>query len=397
MTLHIHHKRLHLHLHDEFEEEEHPRGQPKNEGQFVAKGKGGKTSKAPTTTTKPSTTSSASGNLDKDWKNASPQLNSILTGLDSQLKKGPIKSPLLLGNNLRLDKLPDTYRPLVTATHGFSKQEYNAILQGTTIAYSKQMPDIIRTQAVAGLVFNERASQITKQRGIDITPEQIKDIDDNLWREWMRGSKTPEGLLVQLAVVDELKVPSNLPPDTDAKKLVADAESKYPGGFDTIKALVRAKWETSQLLLEKAGIKNLEVYKGMNLPDADKFPVKSVMAKAEVYGKVPGKPNESVITEVEYKKLDAKIKPRSVMSTSTNLRDAYSFTGYVKGGPGVVMVLDAPNSAALFLPIQRPRIKAKQNDESEVALLGTDYNKSDVWLGKVPSKPGEPLATHYVH
>jgi hypothetical protein len=146
------------------------------------------------------------------------------------------------------------------------------------------------TQAVAKKLFVDRATQIVKERGIGqqntyakalheadadkplpITEGEISNRDDELWRGWVDSSTSDAGLELQVAIAEELggrlltKTGGGgyMTIDPDAIKKEADG---HPGGYALVKALVRAKWETTQWMLERAGIKRLNLYRTIALP-----------------------------------------------------------------------------------------------------------------------------------
>ena len=149
------------------------------------------------------------------------------------------------------------------------------------------------TQGVAKKLFVDRATQIVKERGIGqqntyakalheadadkplpITEDQIRDRDDELWRGWVDSSTSDAGLELQVAIAEELggrlltktEGGGYMTIDPDAIKKEVD---EHPGGYALVKALVRAKWETTQWMLERAGIKRLNLYRTISLPFAE--------------------------------------------------------------------------------------------------------------------------------
>src|ERR1019366_2815875 len=49
----------------------------------------------------------------------------------------------------------------------------------------------------------------------------------------------------------------------------ANEEFQNIGGYDGIKAMMRAKWETTQYLMDRANIPTMQAYRGINIPSTD--------------------------------------------------------------------------------------------------------------------------------
>lgn len=143
--------------------------------------------------------------------------------------------------------------------------------------------DYTRTQSVARFLSTARAEQVMKDRGIGVaakgstdkyppSAEDIAKVDHNIWEDWKGSSTSMNGKLIQVAAHDELGSRLN----TTAKGInpevvrnYANEEFKDIGGYDAIKAMTRAKWETTQYLLDRANIPTLQTYRGINMPSAD--------------------------------------------------------------------------------------------------------------------------------
>ena len=129
--------------------------------------------------------------------------------------------------------------------------------------------DYRRTQALAKIMSVERAAQLLVERGlmndIDTARAQIKNIDERLWQSWKDSSTTENGMILQVAAADELGGRLHEYDGLKEHELIKDANRKFRdiGGFDGVKAYIRGKWETTQYLLDKAGIQTMKIYRNI--------------------------------------------------------------------------------------------------------------------------------------
>jgi hypothetical protein len=281
-----------------------------------------------------------------------------------------------------LDKLPNLYLPL-------GGKEYS----------TEEMADYKRTKTLSHLMFTERAAQILKERGLtdNVTDEDelrsfIRDYDKDLWKDWKDSSTSQNGFLIQLATSEELggrfhnykKIYKNL---EDAKK-DGDLDFKYIGGYEGIKALMRAKWETSQYLLDKAKVKEVSVYRSVSMdlhkttnPSIPKPPhikgqqvevQRLVLKGGEVFGKLP----------------DAVVLRNGASSTTLERSVANGWNHYNQ----VVVRIVAPRTAVLSLPCYGINV----HHEREVVLAGTSWKAWDAWSGPAPNFNQFPIGSSIV-
>ena len=130
--------------------------------------------------------------------------------------------------------------------------------------------DYKRTQAVARVLSVNRAEQVLKARGLPVPSKTgLQKLDARLWQGWKQSSTNQSGRLLQVATADELggRLNAKTATDIDAQGVrnAADEDYKNIGGYAGVKAYVRAKWETTQYLLDKAGMHDLTLYRGIRL------------------------------------------------------------------------------------------------------------------------------------
>ena len=230
------------------------------------------------------------------------------------------------------------------------------------------------TQALGAKVFKRRALEIVTERkilgkdGKPITAGMIAERDDALWGGWVESSTSQGGKAIQIAVAEELggKLRSGA---IDAKEVKEICDVNYPGGFDLVKALVRAKWETTQALLERADIKTLDLYRAVALsPD--------LAGEAAIVKNKKGK---------EFRKLgNLEIGRNGAASTSTDIKVC---NGWGKDKDRVVLRTQVPRTSVVSIPA------FGQNDqgEHEVVIAGTASHGWDAWVGSAPSFKETPF------
>lgn len=137
------------------------------------------------------------------------------------------------------------------------------------------------TQQVARHVSVQRAADLIKQRGLSKLSAgnlfgTISHLDGKIWHAWKGSSTSPDAIALQVAVADELGGRLYEFKDVSRQRGVDYANSNYAsiGGYEGLKAYVRAKWETTQYMMDKAGIHTVEAYRGIDKPDAYGEPAK---------------------------------------------------------------------------------------------------------------------------
>lgn len=244
-----------------------------------------------------------------------------------------------------LDQLPDKFDPL----NWTSGNDYK------------------RTQKLAKFMSIERGVQLLKERGVhkysndDLLRQAVMGADTDLWRDWVESSTSDGGLILQAAAADELHGRFNSKHLHYPKEQIVAMANKHQllGGYEGIKALVRAKWETTQYLLDKAGQNVLHCYRGISVPEKDHGPVE------------PDKSND-------YKKLPKFNLLRNGCASATV--DAKVANGWGAGSSRVVLRIEAPRTAALSVPAYGQNL----HGEREVVLAGTAWKSWDAWKGTAP-------------
>jgi len=274
-----------------------------------------------------------------------------------------------------VDKLPEQYDPL-NETSG---------------------NDYKRTQKLAHFMSVERAVQVMVERKVNVEipgtqkyseawqqgmANNIKRIDSRVWNSWKSSSTSTEGSLLQLASAEELGGRLNVKTGStaggvsifpDTLKEYANKRYEEIGGYEGIKAYVRGKWETTQYLLDEAGLDTLTLYRGIKFSQ-EKY---DEMKKDRVV--VEGK------NGLEYSKLpQIHIDRNGAASTSSNPKVANDWDG----DTAVVLRAEVPRTAVLSVPAYGINIQSEQ----EVVIAGTAWKAWDAWAGRAPNPELVPMA-----
>ncbi|HMF50182.1 MAG TPA: hypothetical protein VK603_16130, partial [Candidatus Saccharimonadales bacterium] len=219
--------------------------------------------------------------------------------------------------------------------------------------------------------------------GQSIRDSDIKRTDTELWKGWVGSSTNFAGSVLQLAASKELGGRYRELP-THSTDLIKQANEKYKsiGGFDGVKALVRAKWEVSQFLLDKAGIHTVEVYRGLkiNMSDEDREKIQEV--EVDKWEDKASKTSGATMFE---RIPDVNIVRNGAMSTTTSASVANSWSA--GSGQKVVIRLDAPRTSVLSIPAYGEN----NASEKEVVVAGTAWNQWDAWKNNAPTFEQSPM------
>lgn len=198
---------------------------------------------------------------------------------------------------------------------------------------------------------------------------------------------------------------NNAPQGINKKESIEYANSHYAaiGGYEGVKAALRAKWETTQYLLDKADIPIVQAYRGINMDH-------KIMG-AEDKGEFNPPSSGVQITDQGVKTNLADYNPGDIVKTQsgktitkTANTDTYDMmTGKVNGkGPGkweysqaarsqqrVVLRTEVPRTAVVSIPAYGVNVKSEQ----EVVVVGTGWKGWDAWSGRAPTFEEVPMHT----
>ena len=257
-----------------------------------------------------------------------------------------------------IDALPKTYDPLNNTS-------------GT---------DYQRTQALARYLSIERAKQVLLDRNLvkddGSLREKVVRLDQSLWSEWKGSSTSTMGQLLQLATADELNGrlrTAHLAGREELERFAGlNEKTKAVGGYAGVKAYVRAKWETTQYLLDKAQAPDLTLYRGISLP-------------SDVLEKWYAAVKQHVEQVSGYKALP-KIQIERNGAASTTV-DPSVANGWSNDATRVVLRGQFPRTAVISVPAYGINI----HSEKEVVVAGTAWKSWDAWKGKAPPPEQIPM------
>jgi len=291
------------------------------------------------------------------------------------------------GHVAGLDKLPTNYDPL-NAPYG----ERDPLNQSSGAAQEHKQ-DYQRTQALATFMSQQRAADLLVERGFVKDREAalalVRDADNKLWQGWVGSSTGNNGLILQAAASEELGGHINLrhmPETLEGIKIHANTAELYAkiGGFDGAKALVRAKWETSQYLLDKAGINTVDVYRGIT-PRSDYSTMTHSVNVSSKYFDAQA-PDDIRSSSTVFAKLpNFKLERNGLASTSMSAGVSNNWGSDNR----VVFRFSVPRTAVVSLPAYGKN----HANEREVVIAGTAWKTWDAWSKKAPTFEQVPMVS----
>jgi hypothetical protein len=240
------------------------------------------------------------------------------------------------------------------------------------------------TKLLGSQMSIERSADVLMRRGIfDKRADALRaanTFENRLWTAWKGDSASTDGLILQAASAAELggrfRSPTAAAPSMTEYRNDADQRFGSAGGWDGVKAYVRAKWETSQYLLDKAGMSEVKVYRGILLKDKGRDEPTEV--------KSPDYP-----LPFHYNRLpDIVLHRNGAQSATTDPYVANKWKGIGALAKGfnpekdrVVFRMRVPRTAVLSLPAYGQNMAS----EHEVVLAGTAWKRWDAWHQKAPT------------
>jgi hypothetical protein len=240
--------------------------------------------------------------------------------------------------------------------------------------------DYKRTQALARYLSIERAKQVLLDRGL-VTDganlrQNIISADNELWSGWKASSTSIEGKMIQLATADELNGRLRVAQIGDRAEIEKYANDNYRyqkiGGYAGVKAYIRAKWETTQYLLDKANKPDLTLYRGIKLTPEELLKLFEAI-------------KQHVEDRSGYKALPKiHIERNGAASTTTDPSVANNWSADVGR---VVLRGQMPRTAIISVPAYGINV----HSEKEVVVTGTAWKGWDAWSFKAPPPEQVPM------
>jgi len=217
----------------------------------------------------------------------------------------------------------------------------------------------------------ERAIQVAEERGLKsiANKEMMENIQDNVWSDWKASSTSNMGQALQVAAHEELGANLNKKfgegiIDNTQRRLGAD-------NYNALKCYTRGLWDTSQFLLSKEGRSNLNVYRGVIVPN-------------DVLAKEPTEHIDAAGADLDltrYTNMSIGQNGASSWTTKRSVANEWQGVGTSpKNGSRVVLRARVPATAVLGLPTYGRNF----HEEQEVVVLGTPWKKWDAWHKTAP-------------
>ena len=219
---------------------------------------------------------------------------------------------------------------------------------------------------------------------------RIASEDAALCGDWKGSSTSPVGRLLQVATAEELggRLKLKTSADLNVPEVKGRADKIYSdiGGYNGIKAYVRAKWETSQYLLDKAGIKTLNLYRGI-AEDKEKYDKQHRAFRLTLYCGRHFPAHQEYETKVgKFNFMPTlHVERNGAASTTTDIHVA---NGWAEGRQTqITLRAQVPRTAVVSVPAYGINV----HSEHEVVVAGTGWHGWDAWAGKAPPLDYLPL------
>lgn len=281
-----------------------------------------------------------------------------------------------------------------------------ALAEGSPIAKE----DYQRTSAIAQKLVELRTQELLTQRGL-VEPgghkaEQIaREVSGEVWDSWKSDSHANTAMAMQLATAREFDGLHRLTPEQEkaARETASEKFAAYgmPGaqygsmgetdlntklmeerGLSVLQAYTRAQWETTQFVLTKAGVNNMQLYRGLMLDD------KKIGPDVEVH--VPGSAYSYATDTAHHQLTQMQMQRGALQSTSLSLgvANGWGGVGHREGNTKVTVRFDVPKTSVFSLPVFGKNVQGEQ----EVVVAGfKDHWKWDAWKGSAPSAEKFPI------
>jgi hypothetical protein len=266
--------------------------------------------------------------------------------------------------------------------------EYLTSSSGDSEDGSVDSEDYSRTHDLAEALSQSRTKELMRARGIkkialsgsasddEPTMQDIKNTDEKVWGGWKESSSGTNGRILQVAAAEEMGGRLNVAHfDTDdLNSIKSDANSIFAnvGGYDGVKAYVRAKWETTQYLLAKADKPVVQVYRGVMLSGKDIAATPKV--RVDGFTKLP----------------EINVMRNGAMSTTATRSVANGWGGvgfHPDNETRVVLRASVPRTAILSVPVYGQNVQS----EREIVVMGTAWQKWDAWKDAAPDFKSSPI------
>ena len=235
--------------------------------------------------------------------------------------------------------------------------------------------DYEKTRSVARYVQQQRTRELLDERKIFPTMtdrnEIVRMVESMTWEDWKTSSTSPFGKALQLACVDELKTFGRPDLELERNKIISNIGYE---NFEAMKAHVRATWESSQYVLEQAGVEEVDSWRAVFVDDG-----KLKNTDKITYDWPPPRPgNARYFTKLP----SIELLRNGAQSATVDHWTANSWQGVgnVTGTERVVLRIASDPTSVLSLPVHGQNLQS----EKEVVLTGNGWRSWDAWYNVAP-------------
>jgi hypothetical protein len=198
------------------------------------------------------------------------------------------------------------------------------------------------------------------------------------------------------------------PSGINKQAVIASANEQFKniGGYEGVKAAIRAKWEATQYLLDRADMPVVQAYRGITMPHKLEGAATKNEFNTPISGVVKAYHNGKDADEfVDYNLADAKVGDSvTIKSGKTITKESMDGGGYsaidnkIQFGKWtyeqpqetqsrIVMRAEVPRTAVVSVPAYGVNVHSEQ----EVVVVGTAWRNWDAWSGRAPSFEQVPM------
>ena len=249
--------------------------------------------------------------------------------------------------------------------------------------------DYTRTQTIGRTLVHKRYAQLMGRPNDPVIEEHSDIIARRVWGAWKGDSHSPGGLALQYYAAREIGTNHRLTPkqiesaqEYAAYNFVPWDKNQAPADRAALaekkmRAYIRAQWETTQYILRRANVKELETYRALKLARTKLGTENSIAPSGAAWSS-----GDPAYTELP----DLTLKQNGAASSSTKLSMVNSWQGVGKlkksnKATRVVLRIKAPPTALLSIPVFGQNLY----NEQEYVVLGTPWNGWDVWKSTAPA------------
>ena len=240
------------------------------------------------------------------------------------------------------------------------------------------VPGYKDTGRLSIVLTQERFKTVAKERGLDDIPSGYIN---SVWGDWKSDSAKGAAYVMQVAAAEELggrMYQTREGKDAAwAKKYRQYADDNLDGGFEGMKAYVRAQWEVNQYILKEAGVEYLDVYRAVFVPKSQIGDTQNITVPA--FGSNP----EGIELNLQaLPTLHVAQNGAASFTTNRSVANNWNGVGYKPDdSKRVVIRARVPSEAILSLPVYGQN----ETNEQEVVVTGLPWRSWDAWLDAAPT------------